>query len=263
MSFNVAEVEAGLVGSIFAGNFQHFDEIGSTNTSAMQAGAEGAPHGSVFVADAQTAGRGRGAHAWASPAGTGLYVSVLLRPMLTPGDTLLVSLAAGLAAQAAVRTAAGVQADLRWPNDLLADGRKLGGILCEMQAEAIRVRFLVVGIGINVHQSNFPPELATSAVSLAMLRPGKLVRRETVLVHLLRHLDEETKTLFGSPSAGKLLLHRFEAASSWVRGKRVTVGDEQPFSGTTEGLDARGFLRVRTAAGEVRLVLSGGVREKG
>ncbi len=257
MRFDLQAVQESLVGTIFAAKLHHFEEIGSTNTHAMRAGAEGAPHGSVFVADAQTAGRGRGAHSWVSPAGTGLYVSVLLRPQAAPGDALLYSLAAGMAALAAVRVAAGLSADLRWPNDLFAGGRKLGGVLCEMQAEATRVRFLVIGIGINVAQEAFPPEFAATSIALE----GHRVARESLLLALLRMLEAEAAAL-SQAEGGADLLRRLEAASTWVRGKAVTVGEEQPFSGITEGLDARGFLQVRTDAGELRTVLSGGVRER-
>ena len=261
-TFDLPGLDAALAGTPYAGQVRHFAEIGSTNTFAMQAGVDGAPHGSVYIADAQSGGRGRGAHTWVSPAGTGLYVSVLLRPALTPGDALWLSLAAGLAAQAAVRSVTTVVPDLRWPNDLLAGKRKLGGVLTEMQAEATRVRFVVIGIGINVHQQAFPPELAAAATSLAIEAPGSGVTRQTLLVALLRFLDKEVTALTGSaaPEARIDLLRRLEAGSSWVRGKHVVVGEEIPFRGVTGGLDERGFLRVRTETGELRTVLSGAVR---
>ncbi len=256
-------LDAALTGTPFAGRVQHFAEIGSTNTYAMQEGAQGAAHGSVYVADAQTGGRGRGAHTWSSPAGTGLYVSVLLRPEMTPGDALFLSLAAGLAGRAAVQSVAGFAPELRWPNDLLCGRRKLGGVLVEMQAEATRVRFVVIGIGINVHQRAFGSELAGRATSLAIEKPEAELTRGSLLVALLRALYRETEALSGAgASVGqRRLLERMEWESNWVRGKRVAVGEEQAFHGVTEGLDSRGFLLVRTDAGELRTVLSGGVRE--
>lgn len=261
--YGLQSLNRSLAGTVFAGRVTHFAEIGSTNTHAMEAGAHGAPHGSVYLADAQTAGRGRGAHGWTSPAGSGLYISVLLRPQLSPGDALWLSLAAGLAARAAVMECAGLAPDLRWPNDLLLGRRKLGGILTEMQAEATRVRFVVIGIGINVHGCGFPAELAASATSLALEAPQSLLSRQQLVVALLRRLEQEVSALTGESAeqAQQALLQRLEASSSWIRGKRVTVGEEQPFTGVTEGLDARGFLQVRTEAGVLRTVLSGGVRE--
>lgn len=255
-----------LSGTPFCGRVHHFEEIDSTNTRALREGTAGAPHGSVYVADAQTGGRGRGAHTWSSPPATGLYMSVLLRPSVTPQDALCFSLAAGLAAQVAVEHLAGFVPDIRWPNDLLSrsasEPRKLGGILTEMHAEVTRVRFLVIGIGINVHQREFPPELSRSATSLAIEAPRVVLSRQALLVSLLCALSEQTDTLTGSDamSARAVLLRRLEARSTWMRGKAVFVHEEQPFQGVTEGLDQYGFLRVRTAAGEVRLVRSGGVR---
>ena len=257
-----------LAGTPFAGRVEHFAEIGSTNTYALEQGAAGAPHGSVYVADAQTAGRGRGAHGWVSPPAAGLYVSVLLRPRIAPADTLAISLAAGLAVLHAVRATTELVPDLRWPNDLLFGARKVAGILTEMHAEATRVRYVVVGMGINVHHREFPPELRESATSLAM--EGAHVGRPELLTALLRALEEETRPLMDAatvPGATREVLKRVEAASSWTRGKQV-VGDEgqggapQPFRGVTAGLDERGFLQVRTSDG-MRTVLSGGVRERG
>ncbi len=261
-TFDLAALDAALAGTPFAGHVRHFAEIDSTNTFAMQAGASGAPHGSVYVADAQTGGRGRGAHTWVSPAGSGLYVSILLRPALAPGDALWLSLAAGLAARDAVAFVTGVVADLRWPNDVLVGSRKLGGVLTEMQAEATRVRFVVIGIGVNVHQREFPAELAGAATSLAIAAPQNVATRQDLLVALLRALQGEVRGLTGpdAVAARQHLLARLEVASTWVRGKRVAVGEEEPFRGVTEGLDERGFLRVRTDAGTVRTVLSGAVR---
>jgi BirA family biotin operon repressor/biotin-[acetyl-CoA-carboxylase] ligase len=263
-ALDLSLLQDALSGSVFAGKVQHFAEIPSTNTYAMQAAIGGAPHGSVYVADAQTAGRGRGGHHWASPAGSGLYVSVLLRPALAPADALWLSLAAGISAIDAVTDAAGFTPDLRWPNDLMAGHRKLGGILTEMQAEATRVRFVVIGIGINVHQAAFPEELAAHATSLAIELPGARVKRTAVLVDLLRHLEREASALAGTEpqAAHRSLVQRIESRSSWVRGKQVIVGEDVPFEGITEGLDARGFLRVRTSSGALRTVLSGGVRER-
>ncbi len=147
--------------TIFASHLHHFYKIGSTNTSAMTAAADGAPEGSVFLAEEQTAGRGRGANSWQSPRSTGIYCSVILRPELAPSYVLTLSLAAGLAVQSAIRDVdSRVQVDLKWPNDVLIQGKKVCGILAEMNAEATRVRYIVVGIGINVNQSSFPRELS-------------------------------------------------------------------------------------------------------
>ncbi len=129
--YDLAALEAALAGTPFARNLHFSSTTGSTNTDAMAAGRNGAPHGSVFFADEQTAGRGRGDHKWQSNASEGLYVSVLLRPSMAVEDLPVVPLVAGLAAADAVFRASGLKVDLRWPNDLLIADRKCGGILVE------------------------------------------------------------------------------------------------------------------------------------
>ena len=153
-------------GTIFSKQVHHFFSIGSTNTAAMEAGAAGAPEGSVFLAEEQTAGRGRAAHSWHSAQGSGIYCSVLLRPSLPPSEVLLLSLAAALAVRSAIAEIQSAFApDLKWPNDLMLGEKKVCGILTEMNAEPTKVRYLVIGIGINVNQASFPPALQGQATS--------------------------------------------------------------------------------------------------
>ena len=219
-------------------------------------------HGTVYIADEQTAGRGRGDHGWHSAPGSGLYVSILLRPRLAPADVLWLSLAAGLAVRNAVQQVTALEADIRWPNDMLFGKRKFGGILTELNAEVTRVRHAVVGIGINVHQEQFPAELAPIATSLA-IESGRHWPRQDLLAALLRSLHHEVEMLTASrqlETAAASIIQRLHASSSWVRGKRVTVEEEGGYAGVTDGLDARGFLRIRTAAG-IRTVFSGCVRD--
>ena len=259
--FDLPALDAALAGSRFAGNLYYFPSIGSTNTHAMQQADAGAPDSSVYFADEQTLGRGRGAHAWTSPPASGLYVSILLRPRIAPADVLWLSLAAGLAVHRAIQTVTALQPDLRWPNDLLFGPRKFCGILTELNAEVTRVRHAVIGIGINVHQPHFPPDLSPIATSL-FLETGRNWARQDLLLALLQSLDLELVALADPASAAQSIRTRLEQHSSWIRGKRVRVDEGEPFTGVTEGLDPRGFLQVRTVSG-VRTVLSGGVRQAG
>jgi len=247
-----------LRGTIFDGDIHHFYKIGSTNIAAMTAAAAGASEGSVFLAEQQTTGRGRGSNSWHSPRSSGIYCSVILRPALPPSDALMLSLAAGLAVQAAIRQVdPKTYPDLKWPNDLLVEGKKLSGILTEMNAEATRVRFIVVGIGINVNQVGFPEDL--DAISLHQAT-GREWSRVELVASLLKSLDREYREIVANPGARESILCRFAENSSWVRGKPVTVTENGgSVHGMTEGLDDRGFLRVRTAAG-LETVFSGTVR---
>ena len=246
--------------TIFDAHLHHFYKIGSTNTVAMAAAAEGAPEGSVFLAEEQTAGRGRGANSWQSPRSAGIYCSVILRPALPPSDVLALSLAAGLAVQAAIHEVdSRIEVDLKWPNDVLINGKKVCGILAEMNAEATRVRYIVVGIGINVNQASFPKDLPATSLRLAT---GSEWSRVELVGALLKSLDREYRRLAQDADSKESILQRFAENSSWVLGKRVRIEENgSAFEGTTEGLDPRGFLQVRTAYG-VQTVLSGTVRER-
>ena len=249
-------------GTIFDKQVHHFYKIGSTNTAAMAAAAEGVPEGSVFLAEEQTTGRGRGAHTWESARSAGIYCSVVLRPELPPSDVLITSLAAGLAVRAAIEQVdPRVTPDLKWPNDVLIAGKKVCGILTEMNAEVTRVRYVVVGIGINVNQPHFHGELETEAISLRMVT-GSEWSRVQLAGSLLKSLDREYRLLVEQPDARQSILRRFAEQSSWVQGKQVRIDDNGAgYAGTTEGLDERGFLRLRTTTG-VRTVLSGTVRDR-
>ena len=255
--FDLVALETELAGTDFAGNLHFLPFTDSTNTDAMAAARSAAPHGSVYFADEQLAGRGRGGHAWHSAAGQGLYVSVLLRPSLPPARLPLLPLIAGLAAADAIRAATGTSIDLRWPNDLLIGDRKAGGILAEAGAEPGLGAFAIIGIGINVHQREFAADLATPATSLD-LEAGRRVSRQQLLVTLLKSLEREALGL-ADAGAAESIPRRVERASTWVRGRRIEVHGSQACTGTAAGLDAHGFLRVQTADGLVT-VQTGGIR---
>lgn len=250
-----------LRGTIFDSELHHFYKIGSTNSTAMKAAAEGAPEGSVFLAEEQTAGRGRGSNTWQSPRSTGIYCSAILRPAMPPSEVLVLSLATGLAVQAAIaQIHPEVNVDLKWPNDVLISEKKVCGILTEMNAEATRVRFIVVGIGVNVNQTAFQQELG--AVSLRQVTGSEWSRVELVAA-LLKSLDREYRELVENHDARDAILRRFAKNSSWIHGKFVHVEENGgSIRGVTDGLDERGFLRVRTASG-TKTVLSGTVRARG
>jgi BirA family biotin operon repressor/biotin-[acetyl-CoA-carboxylase] ligase len=244
-----------LKGTLFARNLHHYYKVGSTNTAAMEAAQQGAPEGSVFLAEQQTAGRGRASHGWHSEQSTGIYCSVILRPSLSPSEVLVLALAVGLAVHAAVKEIdSNVPVDLKWPNDVLVGGKKVCGILTEMNAEATRVRHIVAGIGINVNQTSFPGELKEIATSLQLVTGTEWSRVE-LCAGLLKALDREYSDLVEKPEAKTSILERFEERSSMTRGRKVHVDEGGGYDGVTEGLDPRGFLQVRTRDG-LRVVMS-------
>ena len=186
---------------------------------------------------------------------------MVLRPNLPPSGALVLSLAAGLAVHAAIRTIdPRLKPDLKWPNDVLLEGKKFSGILTEMNAEATRVRHIVIGIGINVNQTKFPSELQPIATSLRLVSGTEWSRVE-LCAALLKSLDREYCDLLEKPGAHESILRRFQERSSMARGRQVLVEENGGFEGVTEGLDSRGFLVVRTPDG-LRTVLSGTVRLK-
>lgn len=248
-------------GTVFDRHIHHYFRIDSTNTSAMRAGAEGAPDGTVFLAEEQVGGRGRGGHSWTSEAGVGIYCSVMLRPAVPPLDVLILSMMAGVAVYEAVKQVTGVEADLRWPNDVMIGNRKFCGILTELNAEMSRVRHVVIGMGINVNQKEFAEDLRPIATSLAV-ETGHPCSRVEVAAALLRSLDAEYKQFVSDPAeARKSIMRRFSERSSYVLGTDVHVEEDGGYDGETIGLDDRGFLRVQTSQG-IRVVLSGGVRKR-
>ena len=265
--FDVATVHQAIARTRFADSLRHFSSVTSTNTLAVEAAQQGAA-AAVLVADEQTAGRGRGGHQWLSVPGDGLYVSILVRPRMPIAQALWLSLAAGLAAQVAILEASGLKVEIRWPNDLILSGRKCGGILVETSAETVssgdrvRLRYAVIGIGININNASFPEDLRPVATSL-LLEGAQPVERERLLASLLLALEDELNALEAEvqdPTRQSNLLDRFSRSSGWVFGKRVSVDEGGGYTGVTDGLDEAGFLRVRCDDTTIRTVLSGGVR---
>lgn len=248
-----------LRGTIFLQHIHHFFKIDSTNTVALRAGQDGEPHGSVFLAEEQTAGRGRAGRSWFSEKGSGIHMTVLLRPAITPAQAPLLTLAAALAVHAAVEEQTGIQADIRWPNDLMLHGKKFCGILTEMHAEPDRVNFVVVGIGVNVNHRTMPDELEAIATSLR-IETGRTLSRVEVAAKVLRHL-ERFYNQYLSEGAGPIL-RRFEEISSYVTGKRVRITTAtETYTGTTAGIEPNGLLRVSREDGRTEVVTAGDVGE--
>src|SRR5262252_2227951 len=159
-------LKARLKGSLFGKHIHHFLKTDSTNRVTMEMGYSNEPEGTVVVAEEQNAGRGRAGRTWHSERGTGIYLTLLLRPKISPVQAPLLTMMAGLSAHAAIFAQTGLKPDVKWPNDLMLSGKKVGGILTEMHAEPNLVRFVIVGIGINVNQEKFPGELNAIATSL-------------------------------------------------------------------------------------------------
>ncbi|MDE3196772.1 MAG: biotin--[acetyl-CoA-carboxylase] ligase [Acidobacteriota bacterium] len=211
----------------------------STMIDAAQLAKQGAPHGTAVVAERQTAGIGRHGHSWHSEQSNGLYLSMVLR---IPAATPTLTLALGLAVQEALE----VHADLRWPNDVMINERKAAGIMVQSAEAGV----LIAGIGINVNHAEFPAEIARIATSLR-IETGREHDKEALLQRVLAEVPRYVQ--LGKPE----ILKRFEANSTYVRGRRVIV--DEKLEGVTAGLDQDGFLLLQTDRG-IETILAGGVR---
>lgn len=245
--------------SLFGKRIHHFFKAGSTNAIAFDLGRAGEPEGTVVLAEEQSAGRGRSGRSWHSEKTAGIYVTVLLRPAISPLVAPLITLLAGLAVRDAVMQETDLAPDLRWPNDLLIAGKKFCGILTEMHAETDRVHFVVVGVGVDVNHGRLPEQIAGIATSLRMVT-GRTHSRLQLLVRLLRNLETYyNRFLADGPEA---IVARFTEVSSFARGKRVRIATAaETYTGVTDGLEPNGLLRVRRDDGRIAVVVSGDVAE--
>jgi BirA family transcriptional regulator, biotin operon repressor / biotin---[acetyl-CoA-carboxylase] ligase len=229
--------------------------VTSTMTEAARLAASGARHGTVVVADEQTAGVGRLGRSWISQRESGIYVSIILNASAQAANVPVSSLVLGLATAEAIHNCTQLPCDLRWPNDVLIRERKVAGILAQLIDAHI-----IAGIGINVNQSEFPSDLRTPATSLHIESKGRPPSREDLLIRLLESVDRFCSILAEeSPAA---ILRAFTAASSYAQHRRVVV-EETGEKGVTAGLDTEGFLLVRADSGHLHRVVSGGIRPDG
>ncbi len=248
-----------LKGSLFAKRIYHFFKVDSTNRVALELGHAGEPEGAVILGEEQTAGRGRAGRGWHSERAAGIYATLLLRPKLAPVQAPLLTMMAGLSARTAIQAQTGSAVDLKWPNDLLIGGKKVGGILTEMHAEPGQVRFVIVGIGLNVNQEKFPAEIAPAATSLRVAS-GHAQSRLELLVRLLREFERDYNDFLSEGPAS--VIERFARASSYAQGKRVRVSNgKDTFTGTTAGVGPEGLLQVKRDGGQVTTVIAGDVTE--
>jgi BirA family biotin operon repressor/biotin-[acetyl-CoA-carboxylase] ligase len=227
-------------------------ETGSTNDDARRGAQAGAPHGAVFLADAQTQGRGRGGNAWHSPPGESLYLSILLRPNVAPGALPRLALVTGVAVARVVDALLPEpqRAQLKWPNDVHVAGKKLAGILVEASFRGGALGAVVVGLGLNVHTTSFPPELEARATSLQRLGASPLDR--SVLAARLCAAIGDASARFEACGLAPFLPELTERDA--LRGRALRVGD---VSGMALGLDAEGRLLVRDEAGVLHAVVAG------
>ncbi|MEA2207134.1 MAG: BirA family transcriptional regulator [Blastocatellia bacterium] len=235
-----------------------FDSIDSTNLEAMRQAKAGAPEGLCVVAREQTHGRGRQGRVWVSPRDAGLYFTITLRPALDLEIWPLITLATALAVTEALHEACKLRTDIKWPNDILFDDRKLCGILAET-VETSSGMACVVGMGLNLTAESFPPELEDRATSIASAT-GNLVDWASLFTVLLQRFSHRYEALFET-NGPALVVRDWAGVSSFANYKQVRVDTgSEVFSGTTCGLESDGALRVETLSQGVRIVRAGDVQ---
>jgi len=240
------------------GKFHYFAELGSTNVHAWALAEQGAAEGEVIIAEMQTQGRGRLGRRWESPPAVNLYFSVILRPRLTTADAPQITLMAGVALAETIDAFIEQRPVIKWPNDILVDGRKLAGVLSEAACNSEHIDHVILGIGLNLNYRavSMPPEIRERATSVADLT-GNNVDRESVLVRLIHNLDR---------CYGELEDYGFEALQPrWdayfgLRGRRVRIeNQEQVLVGRAQGIDRTGALMIEDDRGELQNVYAGDV----
>lgn len=241
-------------------NFIHYDTIDSTNLMAKKLAREGAVHGTVVLAEEQTSGRGRLGRTWISPKGTGIWVSIILRPNISAYAVSKLTLLGAAAVERAMDNM-GIDAYIKWPNDLVLNSKKICGILTEMSGEMDRVNYIVMGIGINVNMNSFPEEVSNMATSLK-LETGKEVDRKTLLAALLNYLERFYNTFIEEGNFSQVV--NICRKKSVLLGKEVKLinGDDVKKAKAVD-LDEDGELVVQYENGTLGKVLSGEVSVRG
>ena len=242
--YNKRELEQGLKTKTMGQSIYFYEETDTTNNRARELALEGAPEGTLVVAEKQTAGRGRRGKVWESPLGTGIWMSLVLRPQIMPAEASVLTLLCGLATAEAIEAETGLSAGIKWPNDILINGKKAVGILTEMDCEMSEVHFVIPGIGINVNTASFPPEIAEIATSL-YLECGKTVSRRRLVHRVLERLEEHYETFLRTGSFAAMLEDYRKHCITL--GKEVHVLGREPFFAEALDITPEGELLVRRA----------------
>jgi len=251
---NVADIKAQVKGIIGREIF-FYETVGSTNTVAAEL-SEKTSEGAVVLADSQERGRGRLGRTWISPAGVNIHMSLILRPKTEIRDATLITIMAAVACTTALRKATGLDVSIKWPNDLIVSGRKLGGILTDLKTEKSTIVAAIVGIGINVNSNTdaFPGEVNKIATSVKK-ETGKPFSREEITVAVLDEMNRWYTILQGGDN--NMLLSAWKRLTSTLGKKVVVIVGEETWNGVAEAVDDEGRLLLKLPSGEIKRISSG------
>lgn len=239
----------------------YFDTTGSTNEDAKQKLAEGNPDGTLVVADMQTKGRGRRGRSWNSPKGDSIYMSLALKPAFLPDKASMVTLVMALSVTKAIRKITAAAAMIKWPNDIVVNGKKVCGILAEMNMDKNEIASVVIGVGINVNGREFPEEIKETATSLFIETAGEISRAQ-LIVEILKQFETEYEKFLAKEDLSLLLA---EYNSFLInRDKKVKILDpKKEWEGTAKGINEKGELLVEADQGQLVEVYAGEVSVRG
>ena len=238
----------------------YFDSIDSTNTKAQELAEKGYPSGTLVVADKQIAGKGRRGRNWESPSGCGIFMTLMLKPDINPNNASMLTLVSALAVAKALADITGKDAKIKWPNDIVIDGRKVCGILTEMSAQFDYINNIVIGIGINVNNSSFPEEISATASSLRLLSGGKKYRRAEIIEKIMEYF-EKYYSIFLETEDLSALVNEYDAMLVNMKRQVKVLDPKEPFEGTAMGITKTGELIVDTWESR-KLVSSGEVSDR-
>lgn len=239
----------------------YFDTIDSTNTKAQELAEKGYQSGTLVVADKQESGKGRRGRSWVSPSGTGIFMTLMIKPDINPNNASMLTLVAALAVAKAITSVTGEEALIKWPNDIVVNGKKVCGILTEMNAQFDYINHIVVGIGINVHNESFPEEISQMASSLMIEAGGKRFHRAQIIAETMSYFEQYYDTFLKTQDLSALVREYDELLVN--RNKSVRVLDpKEPFDGKAMGITSKGELIVDTWESR-KLVSSGEVSVRG
>lgn len=251
---DIDAVRSGIKGDIGRKIF-FYETVGSTNTVALEL-AEDVEEGAVVISDGQEKGRGRFGRSWVSPPGVNIYLSILLRPRIEPDQATLITILSAVACTNALRKTTGLSVTVKWPNDLMASDRKLGGILTEMKIIGKKIVHSVVGAGINVNMEagDFPDHIRTTATSVKN-ETGESAEREPIISEILNETDRWYRILQAGQTDA--IISEWQRLSSTL-GRQVLVTTGQgTYAGTAEAIDDKGMLLIRLPSGEQKRTSSG------
>lgn len=248
--------------TVWAGkNLVYLDEVDSTNNYARKLAEDGAPHGTLVVADYQNGGKGRRGRTWVMPHGKAIAMSLIVHPDIRPEKASMMTLVIGMAAAKAIKNITGLDAGIKWPNDVVIDGRKISGILTEMSAEMDAIHYVVIGIGINANFTELPEEIKETATSL-QLQLGHPVDRGAVICGVMKEFEEYYEKFMEKESM-ELLIEEYHQMLVNLNRQVCVLEPGNEYSGIARGIDKTGQLLVEKERGEIVPVYAGEVSVRG